>query len=91
MSGIDQLLAKAVDPTKVRPDPEHAIYTIPHTWGVYEILSTDCGPSGRRFRKGNHPVRLHELTREFENVRLVALFTEEGLARQLAYELTNAI
>jgi hypothetical protein len=91
MAAIDILLSQAVDPRQVRTNPERPIYTIPHTWGVYEIVSQDCGPSGKRFRKGNHPVRLDELSREFGSVRLVALYTEQDLARELAYELNNIV
>ena len=90
MKEIELLLAKAISPADVRTDPTNPAYTVPHTWGVYKIIGTDCGPSGKRFRKGNHPVRHQELMREFREVRLIALFCEEALARQLATAMNNA-
>ena len=90
MKEIELLLSKAINPAVVRTDPANAAYTVPHTWGVYKIIDPDCGPSGKRFRKGNHPVRHQELMREFRGVQLIALFCEESLARQLAMAMNDA-
>lgn len=89
MTDLETLFSLAVDPDSVLIDPNSANYTVPHTWGVYEVLERDCGPSGMRFRKGNHPVRLKELQRELGNTKLVALFTEEELASELSRCLTE--
>ena len=88
MGKIEILFSKAVDPDTLRPDPNDARYSVPHTWGVYEIDAAKCGPAGKRFRKGNHPVRLHELQREFGAVKVAAVFSEEHPAVKLT-ELLN--
>ncbi len=90
MNDIDLLFAKAVDPDMVRTSSSSRSYTSPHTWGVYEINEVSCGPSGTRFRKGNHPIRRNELEREFGRVILVALFTEEAIAIELASRLNDS-
>ena len=65
-------------------------YTSPHTWGVYRI-EPEKASSTKRFRKGNHPVRRRELTREYPAgpVKMIALYTQEALAIELM-ELLNA-
>lgn len=89
MDKIESLFSKAVDPDNLRADPSDSRYTIPHTWAVYEIDAAKCGPAGKRFRKGNHPIRIQELQREFGEVKTTAAFTKEQLAVELA-ELLNA-
>jgi len=88
MDKIEMLYLKAVDLETLRSDPNDGRYTVPNTWGVYEIEATKCGPAGKRFRKGNHPVRLQELQREFGEVKVGAVFSEEQLASELT-ELLN--
>lgn len=57
-------------------------YTLPRTWGVYEITSPR-GVSEQRIRFGNHPIRQRELTAEFGSVKLVALYPSRDLAGHL--------
>jgi hypothetical protein len=59
-------------------------YTSPHSWGVYRI-DPPAPSATRRFRKGNHPVRQRELEQEFGSpAKVIALFTQESLATELA-------
>lgn len=83
---IDSFQAKAVSPNSVSPDGP---LTLPRTWGVYDIEPSDREHSTRRYRFGNHPVRQHELEREFGKVVLVALFLERTLATKLASALNE--
>ena len=53
MSEIELLFSRAIDPDNVRVDRTSPRYTIPRTWGVYEIEGADRGYSGKPFRKGN--------------------------------------
>ena len=84
MSEIELLFSRAIDPDNVRVDRTSPRYTIPRTWGVYEIEGADRGYSGKPFRKGNHPIRLKELERNIGSVKLVSLFAEEELTVKLA-------
>jgi hypothetical protein len=59
--------------------------TSPRTWGTY-----DLGSSGsRRFRYGNHPIRMTELLREHGKCSLVALFHTQQDANRLAALLNS--
>jgi hypothetical protein len=79
-----KFLAESVDRASLHIDGR---YTLPRSWGVYELPE---GAAGKRFRTGNHPVRLEELTREHgTGVNVYALFTDPGLATGLA-EVLNA-
>lgn len=89
MDRIVMLFSKAVDPETLRPNPNDARYTVPHTWGVYELDGAECRVAGKRFRRGNHPIRLQELKRESGKVKTIAVFSEEQLAKDLA-RLLNA-
>lgn len=77
---VQVLLSHAVEQSAL-----HVIgfYTSPKSWGVYEIEPRSTA-ARKRFRFGNHPVRQHELEREFGVVRNVALFTARSLAVELA-------
>jgi len=90
MTKIELLFSKALNPEAVRISRQNPRYTTPRTWGVYEIRGTDCGPSSKRFRRGNHPIRHRELLKECGDVKLVALFGEELLAIELAASLNDA-
>ena len=61
-------------------------YTEPRTYGVYDVKG-----SGVRYRYGNHPIRMEELTRECGNVSLVALFVERGDAHELTLLLNRGV
>jgi len=75
----NELRALAISESSVRPD---GTLTIPRSFGVYRIGGTARGT--RLFRFGNHPVRQHELIREFGVARLEELFSERVLASELA-------
>ena len=76
---IEELLSRAVDPSTLTADGH---LTSPRSWGVYELHMTR-GPSVRRFRFGNHPVRLRELEHDFGLVRTVAVFTSRTTAEEV--------
>lgn len=80
MSEKENLLSKSISETSVGIDTENKKYTIPRSYGVYEIpLVTNA----KRFRFGNHPVREIELIREFENVTRIGLFLDREDAKAL--------
>ena len=74
------LIEAAIDPASVRPDPNNPNWTIPRSWGVYEVANY----AASQFRFGNHPVRERELRREFSRVTLLALYEERELAKARA-------
>ena len=81
MTEKDNLLAKAISDDSIQIDGNNKNYTVPRSWGVYEIrLNTNT----KRFRYGNHPVRENELIREFESVKSIGLFFEREDAKNLA-------
>ena len=59
--------------------------TSPRTWGTYDLGSS----RSRRFRYGNHPIRMTELLREHGKCSLVALFHTQQDANQLASLLNS--
>ena len=63
-------------------------YTSPPTWAVYCIESSTA-PSTRRFRSGNHPVRMLELERRYGKAERIALYPKKRLASELV-RLLNA-
>jgi hypothetical protein len=68
-STIETLALKAISPKSVHADGR---LTSPRSFGVYQLPQT--AKATRRFRFGNHPVRQHELEREFGSCKLVYLF-----------------
>lgn len=75
---IDQIASRSVTPSQVRPDGQ---LTDPRTYGVYEV---DGAGRTRRFRFGNHPVRMQELEREFGACTLRYLFYKREDAKAMA-------
>ena len=69
MDSISSLRVKAVNPSRLRIEDN---YTSPRSFGVYRI--TGRGDVGRRFRFGNHPVRMYELTRDYGDCEIEAIF-----------------
>ena len=86
MSEKEKLLSKSISENTVRINPNNKNYTIPRTFGIYEILNTN---NSKRYRFGNHPVRENELIEEFENVKRIGLFLEREDAKALAGFLNN--
>lgn len=76
------LRSRAIEATDVLVDGS---LTRPRSWGVYR-LPAHAGAT-RVFRYGNHPVRMHELQREFGQCSLEALFLDREDARALAMAL----
>lgn len=78
---IDEIVSRSIAPSQVRRDGQ---LTNPRTYGVYEVLGAG---TARRFRFGNHPVRMHELEREFSACTLRYLFRQREDAETVAAEL----
>jgi hypothetical protein len=87
MDAVEQLFTRALDQESVGADPISPGLTIPRTWGVYKIEGSDCGPSGKRYRHGNHPIRRVELERDFGKVAVVAVMPAKKLATQLEFRM----
>jgi hypothetical protein len=81
-NAIRALTRRAVTVTSVRIDGR---YTVPRSYGVYVLPNTSG--SSRRYRFGNHPIRLIELNRDFPGARLRYLF----LSREESMELANIL
>lgn len=79
MITIDQIATRTIHPSEVKPDGP---LTLPRSWGVYEL--PESAGATCRFRFGNHPVRMHELEREFGGCVLVYLFLSRSDAREAA-------
>lgn len=82
MSAIERLMDKAVGPHRLRIEGR---YTRPPSCGVYKL--TGSGDVGKRHRFGNHPVREHELIRDYGECEVVALFLARADAENLARHL----
>ncbi|WP_110019361.1 hypothetical protein [Plasticicumulans acidivorans] len=83
-STITTLAARAIKPQDVRPNGP---LTTPRRFGVYELLSPT--PDTRRFRFGNHPVRLYELERERGSCRLLYPFLQRADVEVMASALNG--
>jgi len=79
-------MSERIPPELTIPDPNNPDWTIPRTWGVWDI-----GPKrgARRFRYGNYPVRGNELAQDYGSARLVVLFTDRTTARNEAVSLNR--
>ena len=78
----------SVSPANTRPDPGNSDWTIPRTFGVWQLPN---GATGKRNRFGNNPVRGVELEREFGSAALIALYTNRQSAKSHADELNNGM
>ena len=81
---INNLANRAISPQYVRSDGS---LTTPRSFGVYELPFSVSGT--RRCRFGNHPVRLHELEREFGSCKLLHLFQQRADAVAMASALNG--
>jgi hypothetical protein len=84
MAAIDHIIQRAISPSAVRSD---GYLTHPRSYGVYRIPSTSG--STRRFRFGNHPVRMRELEAEFGSCKLEHLFSSREDAKTVALALSG--
>jgi hypothetical protein len=79
---IDSIFQREIELSNVR---EIGTLTEPRSYGVYEVPSR--AGSTRRFRFGNHPIRMRELQREFGKCSRRHLFRSRGDAREVAKAL----
>jgi len=85
----EQLMTKSVNPKHYPTDPQHPSWTTPKTWGTYSLPDQFVSGRKRKYRYGNHPVRLKELKRDYDSVDLIALFENRDDAKLLADLLEN--
>lgn len=81
MSEKEKLLSKSISENSIQPDHNDKKYTVPRSFGVYEIQTTT---NAKRVRFGNHPVRENELIRDFKTVKRIGLFLDRSDAKALA-------
>lgn len=81
---VGKIIERAISPRSVRADGP---LTSPRSYGVYQ-LPQNSGAT-RRFRFGNHPVRMRELEIEFGSCKLEHLFRNREDARELALALSG--
>ena len=86
MTEKQHLLSKAISERNISIDRKNKNYTVPRTFGVYEI---DNSVNTKKFRFGNHPVRENELIREFGSVKRCGLFLVRADAKALADYLNS--
>ncbi|MES2939572.1 MAG: hypothetical protein V4864_17945 [Pseudomonadota bacterium] len=84
MTIIDDILARALSPSQVRFEGR---LTLPRSWGVYELPGSAALTN--RFRMGNHPIRMHELEREYGACRMRYLFASAEDAKAVAAHLAR--
>ncbi len=70
-----------ISPNKIRPDPTNPKWTIPRTYGVWELSASS---TGSKYRYGNYPVRGVELESEHGAAKLVSLYTNRAAAKSHA-------
>lgn len=78
---IEELASRAISPAAVRPA---GMLTVPRSYGVYEL---PAAAATRRYRYGNHPVRMQELETELGACRLLYLFLQREDAQSMATAL----
>jgi hypothetical protein len=84
LNGIKELQEKMVLSSSLSRSSKFPHLTSPRSFGVYCLSKSSLGCTGRKFRFGNHPVRMNELEREFEKVELEGLFLDREDAQQYA-------
>lgn len=84
MNDIEILLKRGVSPASLT---EVGSYTSPRSYGVYKL--TYSGNTGKRYRFGNHPVRMTELTRDYGGCEVKSIFLDREDAEQLAKLLNS--
>ena len=80
---IDKLVQRSVSPASVQ---HKGTLTVPRTFGVYELADSVRGET-RKYRMGNHPIRMLELEAEFKRCKLLYLFRTRPDAAALAVHL----
>jgi hypothetical protein len=82
---IQTILLRAISPSSILPDGR---LTTPRSYGVYELSARAGG--AKRYRVGNHPIRLLELEAEFMSCTLMYLFLSRDDAVAVAAELNDS-
>jgi len=77
-----------ISPSILKSDPNNKNWTIPRSYGVWELPS---GAIGKKYRYGNNPIREKELTNEFGLVKLIALYINRTTASEYASRLNDAL
>lgn len=75
-----------VSPSEVKPHPETKNWTLPRTWGVWEV---PLERGTQRFCFGNYPVRGRKLESERGAATLIALYTHRDAAERHAASLNQ--
>jgi hypothetical protein len=89
MTDFENLMQLAVDSTKFYIQ---RIYTSPRTYGVYAVinrLNHHQSNHGKKFRFGNHPIRQHELIKQYGTAEIQAVFLERHQAKIFADRLNQ--
>lgn len=86
---IKELEARMVSSSSLSKSAQSPYLTSPRSFGVYRIVKSASGNTGRKYRFGNHPVRMNELEREFDKVDLEALFLDRDDAQRYAVLLNQ--
>ena len=73
---------------KVRIDPHNKNWTIPKTWGVWEL---EANEKSKKYRKGNYPIRGKELVRDYGSAKLIVLYKNENSAFEHTKMLNDTI
>jgi hypothetical protein len=84
MSSVAKIIQRSISPSNVRVIGP---LTKPRSYGVYRLPQKTA--TGRHYRYGNHPVRMHELEREFGSCKLEYLFAARADAKELAVALSD--
>ncbi len=82
---IVDLVCRAISPGQVQSDGP---LTMPRSYGLYSIPTT-LGAT-RKYRFGNHPVRMRELEHEFGSCKMEHLFLCRMDAKALAALLNGS-
>lgn len=84
MNRVESLKKNAVSPNHLTVTGN---YTSPRSFGVHRLTATS--DVGKRFRFGNHPVRMHELVRDYGGCEIEAIFLERSDAELMARLLNS--
>lgn len=75
---VEELASRAIPLAALRPA---GTLTTPRSYGVYEL---PAAAATRRYRYGNHPVRMQELETEHGACRLLYIFLQREDAQAMA-------
>lgn len=80
------MIRKEVSERELKKHPTNANWTMPKSWGVWEL---PMGSNGKRYRYGNFPVRGIELERQVGSVKRIALYTSRHIAKEHSVKLNS--